>query len=83
MYCIAGNFQVRKLSRIGENFRGENFRGLLAFAAPKDTTLQILQRKLSRIATKLRNSRKFYTSKVFRYTVYTHIPMLMYCAVIT
>ena len=40
-YRIAGNFRGRKLSRIGEkyNFRGENFRGLLAFTMPKDTTL--------------------------------------------
>ena len=37
-YSIAGNFQGRKLSRIGD-FCGENFRGLLACAAPKDTTL--------------------------------------------
>ena len=43
MYCIAENFQGRKLSRIGEkyNFREENFCGLLAFASPpKDATPQ-------------------------------------------
>ena len=42
---VAGNFLERKLSRIGEkyDFRGENLRGLLAFAAPR----QISRRKLS------------------------------------
>ena len=51
---FSGNFCGRKLSRIGEKyiFRGENFRGLLAFAAPMDATAQISQRKLSHIATK-------------------------------
>ena len=39
-YHIAGNFRGRKLSLIVEkyDFNGENFRGLLAFAAPKDAT---------------------------------------------
>ena len=62
---------------LGETFEGENFcelvkirfsrrnfRGLLAFAVPKDATPQISRRKLSRIATKLRNSRKFSPPKV-------------------
>ena len=37
-YHIVGNFQGRKLLRIGEkyDFRRENFRGLLVCAAPKD-----------------------------------------------
>ena len=37
---MAGNFQGRKLSRIGEkyDFRGENFHRLLACAVPKDAT---------------------------------------------
>ena len=52
------------------DFRGENFYGLVACAAPKDTTLQISQRKLLRIATKPQNLQKFFPSKVFRYTVY-------------
>ena len=52
------------------DFRRENFRGLLTFAAPKDATPQISQRKLSRITTKPQNSRKFSPSKVFRYTVW-------------
>ena len=72
-YCIAKNFRGGKLSRISEkyNFCKENFRGLLAFAAPKDITPQISQGKLSRIATKPRILQKFSPSKVFRYTVYT------------
>ena len=39
-YCIAGNFQGRKLLQIGKkcDFRKENFRRLLAFATPKDAT---------------------------------------------
>ena len=65
------NFQGRKFSRIGEkdDFRWENFRGLLAFVAPKDAVPQILQRKLSSIATKPQNSQKFSPSKIFCYTV--------------
>ena len=53
IYCIAGNFQGRKLSRIGKNynFRRENFHRLLACAAPKDAHPQISQRKLSQTAT--------------------------------
>ena len=51
------------------DFHGENFHGLLAFTTPKDATPHISQRKLLRIATKPRNSRKFSPSKVFRYTV--------------
>ena len=51
------------------NFCGENFHRLLAFATPKDATLQISRRKLSRIATKLQNSRKFSPLKVSRSTV--------------
>ena len=53
-YRIAGNFQERKHSRIGEkyDFHGENFHGLLACAAPKNATPQISRRKLLRIATK-------------------------------
>ena len=74
-YRIAGNFRERKLLRIGEkyDFHGENVRGLLAFAAPKDATPQISWRKLSCIATKPRNSQKFSPLKVFRYTVATDI----------
>ena len=46
------NFRGRKLSQIGEkyDFHGENFRGLLAFATPKDATPQISWRKLLHIA---------------------------------
>ena len=47
-YRIAGNFRGRKPSRIGEkcDFRGENFRRLLAFAAPKDATLPNFAEKM-------------------------------------
>ena len=51
------------------NFCGENFRGLLAFAVPKDVTPHISPRKLSHIATKPQNLQKFSPSKVFRYTI--------------
>ena len=42
IYRIVGNFRGRKLSLIDEkyDFRRENFRGMLAFAAPKDVTPQ-------------------------------------------
>ena len=51
---IAGNFRGRKLSRIGENtiFAEKTFADCSLFAAPKDATPQISQRKVSRIATK-------------------------------
>ena len=72
MYRIAGNFQGRKLLRIGEKyeFHGENFHRLLACAAPRTTCPQILRRKLSRIATKTWNLQKFSPSKVSCYMVY-------------
>ena len=65
---MAENFQGRNLLWIGEkyDFRGENFRRLLTFAATKDTTsLNFRWRKLSRIATKPLNLRKFSPSKVW------------------
>ena len=70
-YCIAENFQGRKLLQIGKKmqFHGENFCRLLAFTVTKDATLQILQRKLMHIATKQQNSQKFSPSNVSRYTV--------------
>jgi len=42
IYCIAENFRGRKLLWIGEkdDFCGENFHRLLAFAVPKDATPQ-------------------------------------------
>ena len=51
------------------DFHGENFRGLLAFAVPKDVTPHISPRKLSHIATKPQNLQKFSPSKVFCYTI--------------
>ena len=40
LYCIAGSFRGRELSRIGEkyDFHGEDSRRLLACATPKDAT---------------------------------------------
>ena len=70
-YYIAGNFRERKLSQFGEknDFRGENFHGLLAFAASKDTTLPNCEEKTFTNSHKLQNSRKFSPSSVSRYTV--------------
>lgn len=45
---------------------------MLAFATLKVPHPQILERKLSRIATKVRNSQKFSASKVSHYMV--HVP---------
>ena len=49
IYRIAGNFRGRKFLQIGENydFCEENFRGLLAFAAPKVPRPQILQKSFA------------------------------------
>ena len=68
---IAGNFQGRKLLRIGEkyDFHGENFRGSLACATPMNATPQISWRKLLWIASKPQNLQKFSPSKVSHYTV--------------
>ena len=72
-YHNSGKLSRRKLLRIGgkDDFRGENFSGLLACAVPRTPHPQILWRKLLLIATKLRNLRKFSPSKVSRYTVIT------------
>ena len=47
-YVSAGNFRGRKLLRICEkyDFRGENFCGLLVFAAPKNVTSPNFAKKL-------------------------------------
>ena len=65
-YRIARNFRGRNFSQIGEkyNFRRENFHRLLAFAVPKVPRLQILRRKLLRIATKPWNLWKFSPSNI-------------------
>ena len=44
--------------------RGENFRGLLAWL-PKDTTPQILWRKLSQIATLVNETRESFLPQKF------------------
>ena len=70
-YHIAGNFRVKKLLQIGENtiFAEKTFVDCSLLSCRRTTTPQISRRKLSRIATKLRNLRKFSPSKVFRYKV--------------
>jgi len=85
-YRIAGNFRGRKLSQIGENtiFTGENFHGLLAFAVPKDATPKSSRRKISRIVTKPRNSRKFsairYRRKISEILHYLHCLHVILCS---
>ena len=82
-YRIAGNFRGRKLLRNWRKYdRGENFSGLLAFAVVKDAMPQISWRKLSRIATKLRNSWKFSCLKVFRYYFSTHKETTLQCTLL-
>ena len=68
---MAGNFRGRKLSRIGKkyDFCGENFHRLLACAVLKDPTPPNFTEKISWIATKPQNLRKFFPSKVSHYTV--------------
>ena len=61
-----GGKLLRKKNMI---FAEKTLHVLLTFAAPKDATSQISQRKLLRIATKPQNSRKFSYLKVSRYTV--------------
>ena len=58
----SGKLSREKTLRIGEKY---NFRGLLAFAVPKDAMPQILRRKLSCIATKPLNSQKVFSLKSF------------------
>ena len=68
---MMGNFQGRKLSRIGEkyDFRGENFRGLLACAAPKDATPPNFAEKTFANSHKTTKFARLSPSKVSRYTV--------------
>ena len=77
-YRIVGNFQWKKLSQSGENtiFAEKTYADCSFFAAPKDATPQISQRKLLRIATKPWNSWKFSPSKVLRYTVFDPLQSL-------
>ena len=69
-YRIAGNFRGRKLSRIGENtiFAKKNFVDCLLLSCRRTPRTKFCG-KLSRIATKLRNLRMFFPSRVFRYMV--------------
>ena len=57
-YHIARNFQGRKLLQIGEKY-DFHFCELLAFAVSKDVTPPNFVEKVSLIATKLGNLRKF------------------------
>ena len=70
-YRIVGNFQGRKLSRIGEkhNFRVENFRGMLALPCQRTPCPQISRRKLLQIATKLRKLQGVFSLESFQYMV--------------
>ena len=67
MYRVAENFQWRKLSRIGEkyDFRGENFRRLLALATPKDTTPQNFMEKTFKISHKTPKFAKVFSLESF------------------
>ena len=67
VYHIARNFRGRKFLRIGEkyDFHRENFCELLAFAMSKDTTPPNFVEKVSLIATKPGNSRKFISLESF------------------
>jgi len=62
-------FEEENFHELVNDFCGENFRRLLAFAMSKVPHPQISWRNLSQIATKPQNSRKFSPSKVSRYTV--------------
>ena len=86
VYRIAGNFRGIKLSRKCENrrFCGENFRGsTIGWDACAHVHLRTLnsRRKLSRTVPNPRNSRKFYPSKVSRYTVYIQCTYMYTCTV--
>ena len=63
------NFHRRKFLRIGD-FRGENFHGLFAFATPKDTMApKFVEKTFANSHKTTRNSQKFSSLKVYRYTV--------------
>ena len=72
LYRIARNFRGKKLSQIGGkyDFFQEHFRGLLAFATPKDASPLNFMEKTFAKATKPQNLWKFSPAKVSRYTVY-------------
>ena len=67
-----GNFRGRKRFGFGtkREFRGENFRGLFRYVQLLcGCGHKILRRKLSRMVLTRRETRKFFPSKVLRYTV--------------
>ena len=65
MYRIVGNFEGKKLSQISEkyDFRGENLRGLLTFATPKDAMAPNFAKK-----TFVNSHKTTKFAKVFCYT---------------
>ena len=75
VYCIAGNFQRRILSRISKKwpFCGENFRGMLKRIIGVYGTPQISWRKLSQVVLNPQYLWMFSPSNVFRYTVSTDV----------
>ena len=71
LWLLVGNFQGRKLSRIGEkyDFRGENFHRLLTCATPKDATLPNFTEKTFANSHKTAKFAKPSPSKVSRYMI--------------
>ena len=67
--CIVENFQGRKPSQIGEkdNFREENFRGMLAIAAPKKTMPENFAEKTFVNSHKTAKFAKVFSLKVSHY----------------
>ena len=68
-YCIAGNFQGRKLLWIGRKgaFCRENFHGILNWSYNGCGLPKISWRKLLRVAVKSQNSWRFSPSKISCY----------------
>ena len=70
-YRIAEKFRGRKLSQIGEkyDFHGENVRGLLASAAPKDATRPNFAEKTFANRHKTAKFANVFSFESFSYTV--------------
>ena len=68
-YHVAGNFQGRRLLQSGEKyiFRGENLRGLLAFAVLKDATPLNFAEKTFANSQKTTKFAKVFSLESFRY----------------
>ena len=78
LYGIAENFQGRNFHKLVKNtiFAKKTFADFLLVPRQRTPCPQISLRKLSRIATKPRNSRKFSPLKVSLYIV---LPLLWHC----